>query len=464
MRQDDPRHLMARDAAWNLIDYIPGQGAPARERGGWSYASPDLSSVRATASYVQSVAYAPFAAGAKLCVTDEDGELYTVASTSSATDIGALTGAPKQNPVFHRDNLIFPSPNGTSLCKRYTGSVISTFSPTIAGQYAIVYKDRSAVANSASQPQRIHFSDAGALTYTASGYIDCSGPINAVAALRNAVLLWSPGKTERLRGATPPPSTDMILEPVFDQGCLDARSVANHNDFVVFANARGVFMTDGAVFLDLTRAGGMSQYWRSLLSSYTSSWTISAGVYRGFYIVSLMNGATFQDCLACDIDRRTWFRMSNLKALCFGTTVSAADELYFGSRVAPRLCSLSSLFSKSASVKNDADGTAVTAVWETAFTPLQGKLRIRDLYVSYDLRDAASDDPTLTISYLTSPESSAYTVLSSVSETSAFSRQRVPLRRVANGFGFKLSRANASSDARLYSLELDGYPEEASRV
>src|SRR4029077_16146738 len=111
MRQDEPRELLARQAAWNLVDFIPDNGAPLRKRGGYAYASPDISTVKPTASYMQAVGYAPFEDAPKLCAIDEDGELYTIDSTSAATDIG-MACSTLQTPFFYLDNLIIPNVTG----------------------------------------------------------------------------------------------------------------------------------------------------------------------------------------------------------------------------------------------------------------------------------------------------------------------------------------------------------------
>ena len=61
-------------------------------------------------------------------------------------------------------------------------------------------------------------------------------------------------------------------------------------------------------------------------------------------------------------------------------------------------------------MKNDATGTAVTPILETPYYDLaQSKSTIRKVYFNYDLRDAASDNPVLTASYILSPELTSYT-------------------------------------------------------
>ena len=143
-----------------------------------------------------------------------------------------------------------------------------------------------------------------------------------------------------------------------------------------------------------------------------------------------MDGSTFKDCFSFDIDARNVTRHSNIKALAFGRAVTVGEELYFGLKPAGRLGKYSTIYSPASGVKNDADGTAVTPILETVlFRDRPGKKTWRSLYVTYDMRDAASDNPILTVSYIKNPED-AYTALSTTLAESAelhASTTRAPL-------------------------------------
>ena len=115
--------------------------------------------------------------------------------------------------------------------------------------------------------------------------------------------------------------------------------------------------------------------------------------------------------------------------------------------------------------KSDGNGTAVAFTVETPFYEYGvGLDLVRDLFVTYDLRDAASDDPTLAVSYVQTPESTAYTTAATLAETQARSRQRVTVNRVGQGIGLKLAQANASSDSRLWQIDVEGYGLEQNRL
>lgn len=467
MKRDVSRDSLPRGAVWNLVDYIPDiLGAPLRKRGGWSYASDDISATKATASYVNSVKYCEFSAATKIVVHDEDGELYTLTPGSlTVTDVGASLVV-TQNPTFYRDIAIIT--DGSNAPKKYDGSAIAALGATAPSgvKYSSSYKDFGVLARTSSNPNRVYFSDAGDPTTwdTTTSFIDANFPVTALASLRNALLVFSTGHVERIRGSVPPPDTDMVRETILDTGVNDPWSIVVVEDMAIWANTQSVYLTDGASIVDLTEKGGIKSYWRDTLASYTSSWRLSAGYYRGHYIVSIMNGSTFVDCLACHIESKRWFRLANVKAMAFTRSFGAADELYFGLRSAPRVGSLASVFNPTSSVKNDADSTAVAPVIEFPFFKGQGEASWKWAYLKHDTRDASSDNPTQTISYITSPEATSYTAISTtLAESSAQTRPRVPLRFNSEGVGFKVAQSNASSDTRIYALLADVHGRESSR-
>ena len=71
----------------------------------------------------------------------------------------------------------------------------------------------------------------------------------------------------------------------------------------------------------------------------------------------------------------------------------------------------------------------------------RGKSRLKSIYLTYDMRDAASDNPQLDTLYLTSPEATSRVGLSpTLSETTAMTRSRVPVGVAANGAAFLVSQ------------------------
>jgi hypothetical protein len=330
------------------------------------------------------------------------------------------------------------------------------------------------LGNTAAEPQRWYFSGAGDPESwdTTNSWIDGSFPGTGGAALRNALLIFANERVERIVGATPPPGTDMSLQTLYEPGCVDARSIVIADDTCFFANPTGLYQTDGSAVVDVTERGGMKRYWLETFASYTSSWTVACGRIRNWIAVSVMNGSTFVDGFLVHIYKRVWLRIANLKAVMFWSSIAAAPETFYGARDAARVRKLSSIFSPAAGVKNDADGTAVTPILETPWYPVgASKSPIRDIYSLYDLRDAASDQPAFTLSYLTSPEATSYSAVTdyagngnTLAETSEITRARRKIRKAVYGVALKVAQNNASSDSRIYRLEADDHKREPTRV
>ena len=477
MAQDFPRNNMPKGKAWNLVDYISQQlGSGLTERGGWAFASASLTAVDASATYITSAVYAPFVAGGQLLVIDDNAKLIKMVGGTN-TAISGTADKPVQNPFFHASSglVVIPSPDGSTAPQKYDGTTLATLGATApAAKYGTVFVNYTWLGGSSAQPQRAYASAVGDPTaYVQTGvnasFIDFSFPIKGFAALPNVLLVFGSDVAGRLRGTTPPPNTDMQADdPVFNIGCVDARSIATNGAFAVWANAQGVWITNGTAFPEnLTKTCGVWRYWINLMASYTTSWTIAGDWFGDIYVCSVMNGSTFVDAFAFDTKMRQATRVSNLKSMAFAKAGAAGQELYAGSRVTPRIMQLSTMWTPSATYKNDGDGTAVTGIWETPFFDTQkiGTQRWTDAYLDYDLRDAASDIPTFTVAYCTSPETgAAYTTLSpTYPATTMRETKRSPIHRKSRGLGFKVTRSNASALARVYGIGARVYGREGSR-
>lgn len=474
MWRDASRDQLPAGSVWNLQDYIPNLlGAPLRKRGGWVYGSPVLAN-----NAVDRMINAEFSAGAQLLAVDNQNPcvLWTISTTASAASAGALTAGRTGAPFFHANRVVFPSPDGVVAAQSYTGGAPGALagSPP-AGMYGTVYKDRSILASTTALPKRIYFSGAGDPTTwdTTTGWIDVSRVPTGVAPLRNAILVFSDGGTERIRGSTPPPGTDMVLEKVSDYGCIDHRSIALWNDRCIYADTNGIYITDGASSLDLTEAGGMSQYWRSLLATYLTSWYLAGETYRNFYIIVVVAGAAFQDCLVCYLPTRTWFRMQNFNFRCFAKTKGAFQNLFAGMNDAGRVARVTDIFAPGATNATDADGDAVLPVVEypmakgfvrvqRRWLPSHGLVRWHRMFLGYDVRNGGAT-PTLTMSYVKTPEATAYTSLPyTVPASTAYARAGRSFGAAgARGgitspmLGVKIAQTAASTDTRLYALEAE---------
>ena len=476
MVRDRSRNMLAKGDCWTISDAIPNLDAPLRNRGGWHHYSDDITPTVATASYVISGIYAELLATPRLVVVDEDGNLARVATdgTGDVTNIGAGV-VTLQNPVQLGGRIAIPASNGTTVPRTWDGTTLGdlTGSPP-AGKYMGVWKALGLLASSSAQPQRLYFTTADNNLQswdTTNTFWDFSYPIVGLAPLRNAILVYHDDYTSRLRGSTPPPGGDLIADdPLFNIGCADARSIAFWNEQVVWAATDGLYISDGIVPSDLTRLCGMKNYWQTLLGGYSpATWTITAGIIRNSYVLSVMDGTTFKGAAIIDLTKNAWVNVTNLdaRAMWRTTALDGPERLFFGRRGAARVGELSSMWTPSLTYKNDGNGTAVTMRLEVPFNEFNvGLDLVRDLYVTYSCDDAsdAISPTTLSVGYTTSPEADTYTSVGSLAASSAHTRKRVTINRTGLGFGVEIALVNASSDTRLWSIGADGYGLEQDRL
>lgn len=476
MAQDFPRNNLPKGKAWNLVDYISeALGAPATERGGWAFVSPSFTAIDAPATFIKALLNAPFNAGGQLLAIDDNAKLVKEVAGAN-TLITGTANMPLQNPFMHQQLVVIPSPDGSTAPQKYDGTTLAALGGSApAGRYGCVFVNYAWLGGNSASPQSGYSSALGdPTTYITSGVnkgnIDVSFPIRGMAALPNVMLWFGDEHTARVRGTTPPPQSDMQLDdPIFNYGCSDARSIAVNGSNACFANDIGVFLTNGTAFPeDLTKACGLSKYWRDLCTGRTASWTLAGGWFGGIYVICVMNGSTWLDTIAFDVTKRSAWRFSNLKSMAFAAAGQAGSELYAGSRATPRIMQLSTMWTPGATYKNDGDGTPVLGTYESPFYDTQkvGSQRWRDVYLMHDLRDAAADVPTWTLSYCDSPEpGAAYTALSpTIGATTKKSTTRRQVHHKSRGLGFKITRQNAAAYARLYGIGATVYQREGSRI
>lgn len=492
---DIPRDQLPRGASYRMRDYVPQLGAPARKRGGTLHASADLNAL-SPAIYLSGLSWAPFQRDPHLVALSEAGNLYQVKSFSStsgsfvaATGLSALT----HKPIYHRDRLIVLQALNAAAAnpKKYYDSGGQVYavadlggSPPQArigfswGEYLVL---GNGYVGGILFPKRLWFSGISNPEAWAPGSsfhdVNVEDELVAAVPLRNIIVVWGYSDTWMITGDSPPTGGNLANRLLFQgNGCMDGRTVALYREYVIWANNEGVWKSDGATLTDLTDQGGISTYWRSLVSTFNFStgWSAKGGVFAGNYIITVHNSiGVHLTTLVCDIDRQVWTEFRNIEASMFaertsGPGTAAADgheELFFAHRGIPRVQSMSSCWTPSSSNASDADGMAVLPEIETEFFTLgtQGQKRIRRAYLTYDMRSAGAS-PRFDVSMVTSPLGEVYgsALTPTLPFTTKIDRKAVEVRRRALGVAIKIVQVGASADTSLYGIEYEGHPIEGS--
>jgi hypothetical protein len=493
MNQDAPRDSLPKGTVWYLRDILPSsRGANLRGRGQWSYRSaafpgstyPDVGIFANFESFVS-----------KLIFVSNDGTAYDVnpAGTASTapTSIGAAVVS-LQNPVQHRFRVIVPNASGAAAGKviTYSGSYTLADLPASAlqGRFATVFKDRLILGNAVGKEQQVAFSKPGDPTaaWDPISIINTSLPLTGLAALRSSILCFHRGSMERLRGTVPPDSTlsnqtgDMVLEPFPERiGCASPRLITYWRENVIWADERGIYMTDGSVTTNLATTGGVSRAWKRIWEY--SPTILSATMYGDFYVVSMYlttdpDGPTTRAfTFVVDIPTRAWFTMGNFNAATYVATQGAGGEkIFMGDHFNRRVVDLSNAFEPTnnpTTSRIDEDGTRVDPVLETGWNRLgpAGQKRAVMIYPGYSLPAVtAQTAPQLKVEVNTAlgaPESITWIDLPKRAKaTDEYIRARIPVRKMHDGFAFRFSILNNFQDFSLHEVGFEGFSVEQMRV
>lgn len=471
--RDKARHLLPQGSAWLIQDWIPDHRGPLRGRGPWLSASPDLAEAGGATS-VPAVAWAPFATGSQLIAITSNNSLWKVDNPTTATDKGNAT-VPAQRPAFYKELLIIPGSNGATTPFKYDGSAAPAAlgGTPPQGIFVDVYKDRLVLARDSSNPRRLWFSSPGdpQAWDTTNGWLNVSRPITGIAAMTNQLLVWNIGSMERIRGSTPPPSKEMQLEPMFEQGLSDARSIVKMGDQVVWANTQGVWLTDGAGVTDITKAYGAKRFWAETVASLTQPVSMAAGEFNGVYIVCLSNG-TNGIVFCFDTTRQIWWTFTNVVSKMFAEPVGAIPELYFGHTGASgvRLGSMAQCWNRivTDTASADAFGTGPTPILETVFYRGEpGYRRIKNLFVGIkysgtgyvQLSTITQEDEAALVGLGETPPYQIIKDLEGnnlqIGPKANYQRVKAPMYRVGSGFALKVQLVGDSKELILYDIEAE---------
>ena len=511
MNQDAPRDSLPKGTVWNLHDILPAsRGANLRGRGQWR----NRSAAFPGGSYPDVGIFANFEGlVSKLLFVANDGILYEVDPSAASEDAATARGTAVrswQNPVQHRFRVIVPNYTGAAAGKVVTypsgAYALADLPPSaLTGRFATVFKDRVILGNAVGKEQQVAFSKPGDPTaaWDPISIINTSLPLTGLASLRGSILCFHRGSMERIRGTTPPDSTlsnqtgDMLLEPFPERiGCASPRFITYWRENVIWADERGIYMTDGSVTTNLATTGGISRAWKKLWE-YNPT-ILSATMYGDFYVISMyleMEPTTYDDrsgvpspdpraspplsnrafTLVCDIPTRAWFTMGNFNAATYVATQGAGGEkLFLGDHLNRRVVDLTNSFEPSNNptvTRVDGDGLRVNPILETGWHRLgpPGQKRAVMIYPGYNLPYVAGHTPPqMKIemnTFLASPEAIQWVELPKKARANPeYIRARIPVRKMHDGFAFRFSILNDFTDFNLFEVGFEGFSVEQMRV
>ena len=482
--RDFARDQMPAGFLWDVVDFVPAIiDASLTSRGGWTYSSAGPSGD----GKIESGIYATFVNGDQRLVQTTASEIVRVMPDGTLYPLGA---GPRsiQNPIQLNEVVVhFDGTPAGGLPQLWRDDIAT---PLLVGHFGghrprvgTVWKGAVISGGEPNDEEIIRYSIEGqdlsnGTAYDANRFNITSDRITALQAMRTMVLIFHPGSVERLRGGPFPLTASgeegrgVIIEGLFDRvGCNDPKSIATWNDQCIFADQHGVHITDGSVIRNLTSQGGILTYWRDLFLGKTGA--IVGGTYMDYYIVTVPDVSGFWTTLVCDLNRRQWFRFSNINALTYFSSAGSADaeKLWAGDDVTGSLMELSRCFFPDAVGSGDhadADGLPIQPRFETAWYRLgqEGRKRIRFAYLSYDVpkTPSAGFNPLISIAYMGSPQGAFVSAGNIVAGTSGYTRRRVPLGKNPYGVAFAVAVTDGAARTRIFDLGIEAEPIERSRV
>lgn len=402
IRRNRSKDSIGANSAWDLVDYIPDlKGAPLTKRGRWERKGVFSGSP----SWINAGIFAHFNGGKYILVADAAGEVWRTTAGGSTWSVDGTTrdvGFLRQNPIMYFDDVFWPSPDGSQTMSHSNEVATteyvqtSTFKPV----YLIPWKNRligavgeRIVPGPPGDPGQPWDDDAV--------YV-MDQRITGLATVATITMIFYEGHTDRLRGTTP--AGYDVVEGDFDfsllwpeVGCMDAFSICKYNDAVIWADRNGVYLTDGAIPIDLTERGGIRDYWREVMEPLTGdidndNIRVACGMLAGDVLkVTITNHATQTHIktFVCNVPARVWWTDSNHPFACYFPSAASPTggnkELFAGTYVPTReVAELSHTFEPGQLA--DENGVDILPVVEYPYARFAaGTNVIVDAYLGYQL-------------------------------------------------------------------------------
>lgn len=479
MYQDDGRDNVPPGYVWEMKDFLPAiAGAELRGRGAFEYMSGALP------TQPRGLVWFPTPNDPHLLVNTPTQAFRMDPGGAVATLIGTVPTMNRQNPIFYNRDVFFPAAGVNCGRVTYIAGVWGADTITashVQGEYGTVFRDRLVLGATGTNKERLGFShpfDAMS-AWNSLSFIDTNAQITGLAALRNQVVVFHSDWVEQVRGTTPPdsslsdPTGDMELLPLWHQaGCIDARSISYWRENIIFADERGVHITDGGQVRNIIEEGGMATKWRRQFDGwfFHTDDSVAGAVYGNYYVCTMRGVAEgFKNTWICHLPTRRWFTFTNIDANAYATSGGSGTRLYATQAASFRVTNLQYCFApKVTANQTDANAAAVLPEVETAWIRIGRRIGIRHFldafisYLGYRLADPGTN--LINVGIISEPEDTVYEALDGLRQTTISKRRKVNIFRRYEGLGFKISAAQAMADFRLHSIGVSVEAEEDHRV
>jgi hypothetical protein len=487
MGPDNPRDSMPSNQVWRLEDYIPRLlGSSLESRQGWKYhVTSPLNDFITAQLWVNTLGGSHHLAATPKTLYNLDDPVTPRVVTTLGT--GPTSGALWPMASFYEYVLIPRTGDQLPVILRYAGAsevLVTTHTSTPKAKVAATWQNRFVLANTLTDPNTIYFLSVewpGGLTTTPiwdpKAYWETSADVMGLAVTRNSLVIFHEGTVERLRGTKAPGQDieeDLWMEPLIGLGgCNEPHTICYWTDNVIFADARGVYLTDGTTIRDISTQGGIGREWRR---AYDPSWRVSAGVVYDQYVVAMadLTNQVFKKCFVCDLYSRSWSIFNNMPFSSFVAAVGERERFY-GGGFDGKVADLGVMWEEADRTTDNVDGNGIPVLpqLETAWYRLsenESMKRVKNVYFSFDLDESAGQVKVYVCEQVQPRSPADWILVKTIQENdildnrgqpvaiNGYERRRIAVGRESFGFSFKIETVGTLKNLKLYDLSAELVP------
>jgi hypothetical protein len=482
MAPDNPRDRMSKNQTWRMEDYISrALGSSLESRQGWIYHVTSPLDAYVTAQiWINTL-------GGSHHLAATPNTLYNLDVPGTPRAVTAVPGALWPMTSLYEYILIPRIGDQLPVIIRYSGAsevLLTTHTSTPKAKVATTWQSRFVLANATGFGNRIFFLSAEwpaglstSVAWDPLGFWDTTSDITGLATTRNSLLIFHDGTVERLRGTKPPGQDiepDVWMEPLIGLGgCNEPHTICYWNDSVIFADARGVYLTDGTTIRDITAQGGIGREWRR---AYAPQWRVAAGVVYDSYVVAMTDtvNKTFKKCFVCDLYSRNWSVFNNIPFSSFVASIGEIERL-FGGGLDGKVANLSTMWTEADATTDNVDGNglAVLPQLETAWYRMsedEQMKRVKNVFFSFDLNEVNGVVNVYVCEQVQPRTSADWILVKTIQEgdmrdalgqpvlVDGYERRRISVGRESYGFAFKIETTGTIKNLKLYDLSAELQP------